>query len=241
MTRMRDRQLLHGSAAFAQGVRALPGHSIIELRLETPASLIPGLETLVSSLGQRGLGPTAIVGIDLRSPSALSKAQFASFNDDYQSILTHLGLMDSDLSPVCRTNAVPRDRELCGVEVVAAQVIAPSPKGSGRDFVISGAAELREDGTIVAEGADTPQALRDKVTFILEVIRGRLDSLRAARPNHVNVYFTGEIGSLLSQISDALFFERGAAVSHWDCLPPIEGLAVEVDCRRLSAVEWINA
>ena len=220
------RVTLSGSAAFAQGVRALPGQAITEVRLPQHSRLKEGLRRLISVLEGRRMGADAIVGLELRSPRTLDSQEFAVFNSDYRSLLLEFGLISGDDNTVCRTNAVPSAGAPAEVELVAAQLIVPSPGSPGGDFVVSGAAELAPDGSIIAEGDQA-------------VMRDRLASLNARTPNRINIYFPEEINGLASAALHGLDAEEGSAVCHWRCLPPITGPVFEVDCRRLSGQEFL--
>ena len=233
------RVTLSGPAAFAQGVRALPGQAITEVRLPQHSRLKEGLRRLISVLEGRRMGADAIVGLELRSPRTLDSQEFAVFNSDYRSLLLEFGLISGDDNTVCRTNAVPSAGAPAEVELVAAQLIVPSPGSPGGDFVVSGAAELAPDGSIIAEGDQAPAGMRRKASFVVHVMRDRLASLNARTPNRINIYFPEEINGLASAALHGLDDEEGSAVCHWRCLPPITGPVFEVDCRRLSGQEFL--
>lgn len=233
------RVVIPGSAAFAQGVRALPGQAITEVRLPRHSSLEAGLHRLISVIKDRRMRADAVVGLELRSPRALDSEEFAIFNSDYRSLLREFELISGDDNPVCRTNAVPTAGAPAQVELVAAQLIVPSPGSPGGDFVVSGAAELAPDGSIIAEGDESPEGIGRKASFVVQVMRDRLASLDARAPNRVNIYFPDEIRGLASMALDGLDAEEGSAVCQWHCLPPIAGPIFEIDCRRLSGQEFL--
>lgn len=234
------RVVMPGSAAFAQGVRALPGQAIIEVRLPRHSSLEAGLHRLMSVLKNRRASVDAVVGLELRSPRALDSEEFAAFNSDYRSLLRESGLISGDDNFVCRTNAVPTAGAPAQVELIAAQLIVPLPGSPGGDFVVSGAAELAPDGSIVAEGDESPEGIARKASFVVHVMRDRLASLSASAPNRINIYFPGDISGLTRMTLAGLAAEEGSAVCHWHCLPPITGPVFEVDCRRLSGQEFVH-
>jgi hypothetical protein len=235
------RVVLPGSAAFAHGVRALPGHAITEVRLPRHSSLEAGLHRLASLLSDRRLAVDSVVGLELRSPRTLDSQGFADFNSDYRSLLAQFGLTSGNGNPVSRTNAVPSTTPPTQVELVAAQVILPSPGSPGGDFVVSGAAELAPDGSIIAEGDEGPEGLGRKASFVVQVLCDRLASLEASAPNRINIYYPETIEGIADLTLDGLHAEEGAAVCHWHCLPPIKGPIFEVDCRRLSGQEFLYA
>lgn len=233
------RVVIPGSAAFAQGVRAVPGQVITEVRLPQHSRLDAGLRRLVSVIKDRRMGADAVVGLELRSPRALDSEEFAVFNRDYRSLLSEFELIRGGDNPVCRTNAVPTAGAPVQVELVAAQLLVPLPGSPGGDFVVSGAAELAPDGSIIAEGDESPEGIERKASFVVQVMRDRLASLEASAPNRINIYFPDEIRGLASMILKGLDAEEGSAVSHWHCLPPITGPIFEIDCRRLSGQELL--
>lgn len=234
------RVVIPGSVAFAQGVRALPGQTIIEVRLPQHSSLEAGLRRLFSVIEDRRMGVDSVVGLELRSPRTLDSEEFALFNSSYRSLLKDHGLISGAYNPVCRTNAVPSADAPAQVELVAAQLIVQSHGSPGGDFVVSGAAELAPDGSIIAEGDTSPGGMKLKVGFVVQVMRDRLASLNAGSPNRINIYFPDEIVGLPNMALDGLAADEGAAVCHWHCLPPITGPIIEIDCRRLSGQEILH-
>ena len=232
---------LPGSSAFSVGALAAPGWAVDELRLARPLPLAVGLGRVVDVLADRGLGAHAIVGLELRSPEAVDVEGFATFNAGYQDLLAARGLIGGGANPVTRTNAVPDGGSLHERSIVAAQVVRPDPGGSGGDWVLSGVAELLADGTAVAAGDLSDAGMAAKAAHVLDVVAERLAALGAGTANVVNVYCPQDLGPLYDQVAARVPAVEGASLRHWRCVPPLLGLAFEVDCRRISRWEWVDA
>lgn len=229
--------VLPGSPAFARGVLALPGYEITGLRFADAPDLASGLQRLVAVLAERGLGPESVAGLELRSPEAVDAEQFAAFNERYCALLVDAGIIEGTANPVTRTNAVPAHSAPAEVALVAAQVVRASPSSAGGDFVISGAAELRPDGSVAAAGDESVAGLREKAECVVAAMSERMEALGAGSPRRVNIYYPGEIDAVLAAVLGGVRADEGAEVCHWRCWPPITGPVFEVDCRRLSAQE----
>lgn len=229
-------EFLPGSDAFSLGVRALPGHGIIELRLRHQLPLAEGLRYLKTVIAARGLLPEAIVGLELRSPEAMTAEAFGHFNHRYRQLLTNAGLVSGVGNPVTRTNAVPALDCPSEVVLVAAQVVRP--EGLGGDFVLSGVSEVGSDGLAIAPGDETSLGLQSKAAYVSGAIRSRLAALGVHSCNRINAYYAGELP--LAGFTSQLPLDEGAEICHYRCSPPLVGLAFEIDCRRLSACERLD-
>ncbi|MEI6636016.1 MAG: hypothetical protein WCO99_05585, partial [Planctomycetota bacterium] len=159
----------------------------------------------------------------------------------YQDLLAARGLIGGGANPVTRTNAVPDGGSLHERSIVAAQVVRPDPGGSGGDWVLSGVAELLADGTAVAAGDLSDAGMAAKAAHVLDVVAERLAALGAGTANVVNVYCPQDLGPLYDQVAARVPAVEGASLRHWRCVPPLLGLAFEVDCRRISRWEWVDA
>jgi hypothetical protein len=240
----RTYRYIPGISAYSAGVAAEPGYDIAGLRFTEPQPVPVAFLTLDRELEARGLESAALVGFELRSPEPVAPAAFASFNSGYEHLLAERGLLRDGVNPVARTNVAPVRNPPEDVVVCGAFVIRPATAAGGTDFVIAGSGESAgplEPENIVAFGDVSQDGMAQKTEFVLGEMRARLTSVGAGPddPNVINVYTAREIRGLPELVGRQLGAASTCGYVHWHAAPPVVGLDFEMDCRHLSACEFI--
>jgi len=229
---------LPGIPAFSSGVVALPGHEIVHATLGAPVPWREGFTRVIDGhLRAAGRPRAALCGVALRSPAPFSFDGFAAFNEGYRALLEDWKLLIGDDNPLPRTNvapvaAAPREPALYAFAyTVPGETPVPT-------FVVAGAGELRDRAHgaqgIVRHGETTPDAMRDKARFVLNVMQQRMQALGAAWSGvtTIDVYCAHPIHDLAVE---EILPRAGAAAVHgvrwFPSRPPIQGLEFEVDLR----------
>ena len=110
---------LKGIGPYSCGVIADPKFEIIRVILRHPLPWRQGFEFIDDYLGGKGLARAALCAAELRSPAPTPFSGFASFNDDYCSVLKDWKLFVGDFNPVARTNVAPPNEPRSQVELFA--------------------------------------------------------------------------------------------------------------------------
>jgi hypothetical protein len=233
-------RFLPGIAAFSSGVAALPGFEIVHARMAVPLPWREGFARIDRHLNDLGRPRTALCGIMLRSPAPYTFDGFDGFNQGYRALLADWGILLDGDNPIPRTNVAPvvdapREPSLYAFDYTVAGT-TPSPT-----FVVAGAGELRErargaDG-IVRRGETSPEAMREKARFVLEIMQARLRALDGAwdRVTVIDVYTAHPIHGIVEE--EILRAAGPAAVHgvHWyPSRPPLQGLEFEMDLRGVA-------
>lgn len=232
-------QFLPAISAYSAGVAASAGFEIAALRFLDSLSLRQGFERLDREIARRGLAPSALVGLALRSPKPFNFESFATFNEEYHALLAERSLTVDGVNPIARTNVVPLRSGPAQPAIFSAFILQPAAGSGGEDFIVAGAGEVRGDlgpENIVAQGDVSAAGLTAKADFVLGEMTARLKALGADanRPTTVNVYTAHDIDHLSSLIALRLpAVERNGFV-HWLTRPPISEIEFEMDCHRYS-------
>jgi hypothetical protein len=192
----------------------------------------------------RGLGRprTALCAIELRVPTPLTFAGFAEFNRGYRDLLGEWGLLVDGRNPVARTNVAPVVGPPSEPSLYAfSYTVAAETAGQAAappTFIAAGSGELRPGQAsragVVRPDETSPDAMREKAAYVMDVMRARLTGLGAAWVDvtAVDVYTVHSLeGFLATEILAAM---GPAAIHgvHWYLShPPIAGLAFEMDLR----------
>jgi hypothetical protein len=240
----RSYRYITGNSAYSAGVAAEPGYDIVGLKFSGPQPVPDAFLTLDRELEARGLESTALVGFELRSPEPVIPAAFASFNSGYERLLAERGMLRDGVNPVARTNVAPVRNPPGDVVICGTFVVRPSAAAGGTDFVIAGSGEVAgapEPENIVAFGDVSQDGLARKTDFVLGEMLARLTAVGAGAddPNVINVYTAREIRGLPEMIDGQLPAASACGYIHWHAAPPVVGLDFEMDCRHLSACEFI--
>ena len=228
---------LPGIAPYSSGVIASPGHEIVHVTLKTPMPWNCGLLAARSWLESRGLDRRALCGVELRCPEPHSLTGFAEFNGQYQTLLEEWEILVDGQNPVVRTNVAPlvnppKETQLFGFSFVEAGITLDTT------FVVAGGGELPhcdlERRHIVRVGETSADAMQEKATCVLRIMRHRLECLGADESfiSTINVY---TVHSLKTLFLEAVIPELPAAARlgvRWYCSrPPIKEIEFEMDLR----------
>jgi hypothetical protein len=230
-------RFLPAITAYSAGFAASEGFEITALRLLDCPTLAIGFERIDKEIQKRGLTPTALAGLQLRSPGAFSFEGFAEFNDEYRQSLIKRGLIIDGVNPISRTNVVPIEQGPAVPTVAVAFIVHPSQGRGGSDFIVAGAGEVDGDlgpENIVARGDLSQKGLSLKVDCVLNIMLERLHALGVETPTTVNVYTAHEITGLPGMIAKKLptVFKNG--YSTWLARPPVKEIEYEMDCASYS-------
>ena len=232
-------RFLPGISAFSSGVIAMPGHEIVHATLGAPLPWRDGFALVERHLRAQGRTRTALCGVELRSPAPFTFDGFAKFNEGYRALLGEWDILVGDDNPIPRTNvapviAAPGEPSLYAFAYTIAGT-TPAPT-----FVVAGAGEMRDraqgaDG-IVRRGDTSPDGMREKARFVMNVMQERMRALGAdwRRATAIDVYTAQPIHDYL----DDILRPAGPAAIHgvrwFPSRPPIQGLEFEVDLRGVA-------
>jgi hypothetical protein len=227
---------IDGVFQYSAGVAAQPGYEIVRARFATPLALADGFDRIDTHLASLGLSRAAFCACELRSPAPFSEAGFRAFNEAYVAPLTSWGVIVDGYNPVARSNLVPAFDPPREPSFFAFSYTVPS-SNARPTFVISGSAEAAEGGAryeIVRPGDVTPEGLRVKARFVLDVMEARLVALGRtwADTTATQVYSVQDVHPLIA----AEFVPRGCAragFTWFPVRPPLEGLEYEMDTRAV--------
>jgi hypothetical protein len=221
---------------YSAGIAALEGFEVERVRLHTPLPLAEAFAFVERHLAALGRPTEAFAACELRSPAPFTDVGFTAFNRVYVQTLERWGIYRDGVNPVARTNVCPLYDRPAEPVMFAFSYAVPARGGSARrSFVIAGGGEAAEgegpyrDRT-VRHGETHPEALREKVEFVLGAMEGRLAALGLSWADavHAQVYTVFDIGHLLGPC----FGPRGAlgpgVVWHY-ARPPVVGLDFEMD------------
>ena len=232
-------RFLPAISAYSAGVAAADGFEIAALRFLDSPTLHQGFERLDREIARRGLTPSALVGLALRSPQAFNFESFATFNEEYHALLAERSLIIDDINPIARTNVVPINNPPVQPAIFSAFILRPSAGSGGEDFVVAGAGEVNGDlqpGNIVSRGDVSAAGLTAKADFVLNEMNARLKALGATSksPTTVNVYTAHDIEHMSSLIASQLPAVENHGFVRWLTRPPISEIEFEMDCQRYS-------
>jgi len=229
---------IKGPFQYSAGVAAEPGFEIERVRFLRPPPLAEGFAAVEQHLAAAGRPSTAFCACELRSPAPFTEEGFVAFNREYVKTLERWGIYRDGANPVARTNVCPDIDPPAAPALFAFSYTVPADRAAPGTFVIAGGGEAPEfkpnyRDHIVRRGERTPDALREKIRFVMGVMEGRLGALGFAwRDAAVTQAYTAyDIGAL---VADEIV-RRGAAAGGltWHlCRPPVVELDYEMDVRR---------
>lgn len=246
-------RFLTGIAPYSAGVIATPGHEIVRVALRTPLPYRAGFARIEAHLAELKRPRHALCAMELRLPAPLSFAGFGEFNAAYGRILADWDLLVDGRNPVARTNVAPALHPPSEPVLHAfSYTVIDSERGAQPDaaapsFIVAGAGDLRDQAALTPEavvrpGETTPDALREKVTCVLEVMEERLHGLGMDWPQvtDANVYTKHHLHDIWT---DTIFAQLGSAAPrgiHWTLSdPPIRDLIFEMDLRGIHRTLWL--
>ena len=221
---------------FSSGVAAEAGFAIERARFARPLPLAAGFAAVEAHLAALGRPASAFAACELRSAEPFTEQGFNDFNREYVKTLARWGIFRDDVNPVARTNVCPQYDKPREPVLYAFSYTVPSDARRG-SFIVAGGAEVRGGvkgyvARTVRHGDTSPDALREKVRFVVDLMEGRLKALGFSWADAISTqaYTVHDIGALIGPEIAA----RGAAAGGlgWHLArPPVVGLEFEMDVR----------
>jgi hypothetical protein len=229
-----------GGFQYSAAVKALAGCHLTRARLTRPLPLSAGFARVARHLHDVGRPLTALAACELRSPRVLSEAEFVAFNRRYVGVLEEWGLYRDGDNPVARCNLVLNARPPAEPVLFAFTYCVPGEPAGPGDFLTSGAADAPDvphfAEHIVRRGETSLDALREKLAFACGEVRDRLTKLGTSWGNvtMLNVYSRHDLFPLLADLIDD-FDPVASGYTAFCVQPPVTGLELEIDARRISS------
>lgn len=222
---------------YSSGVAAEPGFAIERARLARPLPLAAGFAAVEAHLKALGRPSTAFAACELRSPAPFSEQGFRDFNRDYVQTLARWGIYKDEINPVARTNVCPAYDAPAEPVLYAFSYSVPAPEAKRGSFIIAGGGEARGGAGSFAErtvrsGETSPEAMREKVRFVLSEMEQRLSALGFSWEDAVSTqaYTVQDIGAVVGAEIAARGAAAGGLTWHF-ARPPVLGLEYEMDVR----------
>ena len=226
-----------GIAPYSAGVVADPGFEIVHVRFMRALPLAAGLARVRSEVLAAKRPIHALCGMALRSPAPFTFPGFTQFNNGYVKTLVEWDLLVDGQNPVARTNVAPQVQPPREPAIYAFAYTVPSTL-KVKTFVVAGAGELPEGSLnprdVVRHGETSPDALREKIRFVMGLMTSRLQGLGVSwdQVTTSNVYTVHDIGG---EVENEIVQPMGAGAAHgftWHySRPPIESIEYEMDLR----------
>ena len=237
---------LQGIDPYSCGVVADAGYEIIHVALARPLPWRDGFGRIEDHLQQRDLDRQSLCAIQLRSPAPFTMQGFREFNQQYCQTLKLWDVYVDDLNPVARTNVAPIADPPRGPVLYAFSYVAPAAALSRKTFFVAGAGELREGildpSGIIRAGETSAAAMREKATYVMSVMTGRLEGLGGSwdEVDEVNVYTAHPLDELLHKVvwpAAPAAGRRGVRCHH--ARPPVVDIEFEMDLHGVVSSEVI--
>ena len=235
-----------GIAPYSAGVVADPGFEIVHVRFTRALPLAAGLARVRSEVLAAKRPIHALCGMALRSPLPFTFPGFNQFNAGYVKTLVEWGLLVDGQNPVARTNIAPQVRPPREPAIYGFSYTVPSAL-KVKTFVVAGAGELPEGSLdprdVVRHGETSPDALREKIRFVMGLMTSRLQGLGVGwdQVTTSNVYTVHDIGA---EVENEIIRPIGAGAAHgftWHySRPPIESIEYEMDLRGVRHEIWLD-
>ncbi len=228
-----------GTTPFSDGVAALDNHVLVRVRLRSPLPLAEGLAFAASFLSDASRPTASFAACELRSPSAMSMADFTAFNSLYVDGLRANGFGAEDHFPVARSNMAPLFNGAAGNTLFAFTYAMPygdASRTEGRDFVISGMPEITTANRagIVAAGDTSPAGMTLKARHVMAELQLRVRSLGADWSNitGAQVYTVHSLDPVMDLLGTSGLTTQGLTLFPGN--PPVIGFDFEIDVRAVS-------
>lgn len=231
-------RFLPGIAPYSCGVVSSPGYELVYVTFQMPVAYRQGFEEIAKFLESQGRPKTALASVALRSPKPFTFPGFAAFNAEYGKILEQWGVFVDGVNPIARTNVAPVLFPPAEPALYGFSFTKPCSPTQPKTFIVAGAGELPEgvlerDG-IVALGDTSPEGLKTKAKFVMDLMESRLTGMGVdwSLVNTIDVYTAHSLTPLLPEI---VLGRIGASSIHsasWHYTrPPIEEIEYEMDVR----------
>ncbi|MDP6041066.1 MAG: RidA family protein [Candidatus Latescibacteria bacterium] len=228
---------LKGIAPYSSGVVALSGYEIIYATLKHPLPWRDGFECVDAHLQSIGRDRHALCGMVLRCPEPYSMQGFIDFNRLYCAVLEGWGLYVDGMNPIARTNVSPAFATPAEPALYAFSYTVPADHDE-ITFVAAGAGELNSpkliSEAIIRRGDVSPEAMREKATYVMDVMEKRLTGLGGswADVTTADVY---TVHPVIDVLEEAVFPRMDASaingVQWFHARPPIVEIEFEMDLR----------
>ena len=222
---------------YSSGVAAEPGFEIERARLARPLPLAAGFAAVEAHLNALGRPSTAFAACELRSAAPFSEQGFHDFNREYVQTLARWGIYNDAANPVARTNVCPEYGAPPEPALYAFSYTVPAPLALRGSFIIAGGGEARDGAGSFAErsvrhGETSPEAMREKVRFVMAEMERRLAALGFSWKDALSTqaYSVRDIGALVGTEIAARGAAAGGLCWHY-ARPPVTGLEYEMDVR----------
>lgn len=229
---------LPGISPYSCGVVSAPGFEIAHVTFHRPIPYRQVFGVIEHHLHELRRPRAALCGIELRSPWPFSFQGFEEFNAGYTKILQDWGLFVEGVNPVARTNVAPEVDPPTEPVLYGFSYSRPCELSLPQTFIVSGAGELPEGvlepGAIARSGDTSPEAMKEKASFVMDLMEQRLQGMGTSWSGvtAVNVYTVHPLESILREV---ILPRLGPAVVHgirWFLSrPPIVGIEYEMDLR----------
>ena len=227
---------IKGVFQYSGGVAAEPGFAIERARLARPLPLAEGFAAVEAHLAAIGRPPTAFCACELRSPEPFSEQGFVDFNRLYVRTLERWGIYNNEINPVARTNVCPEFDKPAGPSLYAFSYTVPAETACG-GFIIAGGGEAQDGDSpfhdrIVRLGDVSPDALREKLRYVLAEMEARLAALGFGWSDALSTqaYTVHDIGALVGEEIVKKGAAPGGLLWHF-CRPPVVDIEYEMDVR----------
>ncbi len=226
---------LEGVFPYSQGVVALPGHSIERASFSQPVPMAEGFRRISKFLALQSLPKTALCAAELRSPRPFSFEGFAAFNRQYVDVLEQWRLYRDGRNPVARSNLAPETGAPTEPCFHAFSYTVPADRS--RAFVVAGSGEWPEGSRfpedIVARGDLSPEGLKRKSAWVLDMMESRMKALGVAWKDATatQLYTVHDIHALMPKIQKRV---QPCTITRHYCRPPIVDIEFEMDLRGVS-------
>ena len=222
---------------YSSGVAAEAGFEIERARLLKPLPLAEGFAAAEAHLKGLGRPSTAFAACELRSAVPFTEQGFHDFNREYVKTLARWGIYKDEVNPVARTNVCPEYDKPAGSSLYAFSYTVPAPNATRGGFIIAGGGEMRGGAgslpeRIVRYAETSPEAMRDKVRYVVAEMERRLAALGFSWKDAVSTqaYSVQDIGALAGPEIAARGAAAGGLSWHF-ARPPVIGLEYEMDVR----------
>ena len=222
---------------YSSGVAAEPGFEIERVRLLKPLPLADGFAFVERHISGLGRPSTAFAACELRSAAPFTEEGFHEFNREYVKTLARWQIYEDGKNPVARTNVCPAHAKPTEPVLYAFSYTVPASGVRRGGFIVAGGAEVRAGSGSYAErtvrnGETSPDAMREKLQFVVAEMEQRLTSLGFAWHDALSTqaYTVQDIGALVGPELAGRGVLPGGLSWHF-ARPPVVGLEFEMDVR----------
>jgi hypothetical protein len=220
-----------GRLPFCHAVIADDGYEIVRAQFERPVPWREGFAAAERHLAQAGRPRQALCAVELRCPRPYTPEGFGAFNDEYAAVLAEWGVYVDQIGSATRTNVAPELVAPAEQAMWAFAYTAPTP-AAGTTWVLSGATEDEELRT----GDVGAGAIRARVASVATQLSEHLAELGQpfSAATHVSLYTVHDAqAALWAELLPRLGGAALQGVRWYPSRPPIVGLELEIDARRV--------